>query len=294
MYCVYILHSETDDGFYIGFSTDLRRCLKEHQEGKSFATPSIRLLHPHAHGLAPRAFAVRVGGANTEPVIPAGLQLLHQKGLTKGDGEICPLACFEFRAKFNLESAAAHRPFPAQQCFADIVGRRTAKIRGRGRRADVRGRGRRQVQPGGKHFAGLPIGVQRKTNGRVCGAPARGKEKRLAVDQLGLQSRAQRDNMFVAGTGCGGLAAEFFQRHELPPMFHGLCIASRDHPVEHGELFLMFLVSEIEFVPLHDILRSMAQGNIACAGSVPSQNKGFPSQNGGKRDGDGCLLWLYF
>lgn len=35
---VYILQSETDDGLYIGFSTDLRRRLKEHQAGKSFAT----------------------------------------------------------------------------------------------------------------------------------------------------------------------------------------------------------------------------------------------------------------
>jgi len=38
MFYVYILRSESDDGFYIGFSTDLRRRMKEHQEGKSFAT----------------------------------------------------------------------------------------------------------------------------------------------------------------------------------------------------------------------------------------------------------------
>ncbi len=35
---VYILQSKTDDGLYIGFTTDLKRRLKEHQEGKSFAT----------------------------------------------------------------------------------------------------------------------------------------------------------------------------------------------------------------------------------------------------------------
>ena len=35
---VYVLQSESDEGFYIGFSTDLRRRLKEHQAGKSFAT----------------------------------------------------------------------------------------------------------------------------------------------------------------------------------------------------------------------------------------------------------------
>jgi putative endonuclease len=38
MYYVYILRSESDDGFYIGFTTDLRRRMKEHQEGKAFAT----------------------------------------------------------------------------------------------------------------------------------------------------------------------------------------------------------------------------------------------------------------
>jgi putative endonuclease len=38
MFYVYILRPESDDGFYIGFSTDLRRRLKEHQTGKAFAT----------------------------------------------------------------------------------------------------------------------------------------------------------------------------------------------------------------------------------------------------------------
>ena len=38
MFYVYVLQSESDDGLYIGFSTDLRRRLKEHGEGKSFAT----------------------------------------------------------------------------------------------------------------------------------------------------------------------------------------------------------------------------------------------------------------
>jgi putative endonuclease len=38
MFYIYVLQSESDDGLYIGFSTDLRRRLKEHQEGKSFAT----------------------------------------------------------------------------------------------------------------------------------------------------------------------------------------------------------------------------------------------------------------
>ena len=38
MFYVYVLQSDSDDGLYIGFSTDLRRRLAEHQEGKAFAT----------------------------------------------------------------------------------------------------------------------------------------------------------------------------------------------------------------------------------------------------------------
>jgi putative endonuclease len=38
MFYVYVLQSASDDGFYIGFSTGLRRRIKEHQEGKAFAT----------------------------------------------------------------------------------------------------------------------------------------------------------------------------------------------------------------------------------------------------------------
>jgi len=38
MFYVYVLQSESDDGLYIGFSTDLRRRLKEHRAGESFAT----------------------------------------------------------------------------------------------------------------------------------------------------------------------------------------------------------------------------------------------------------------
>jgi putative endonuclease len=38
MFYVYVLQSESDDGLYIGFSKDLRRRLKEHQDGQSFAT----------------------------------------------------------------------------------------------------------------------------------------------------------------------------------------------------------------------------------------------------------------
>jgi putative endonuclease len=38
MFYVYLLHSVADDGFYIGFSTDLKRRMLEHKRGASFAT----------------------------------------------------------------------------------------------------------------------------------------------------------------------------------------------------------------------------------------------------------------
>ena len=40
MFYVYVLRSESDSGFYIGFSTNLRARLRQHQAGKSFATKS--------------------------------------------------------------------------------------------------------------------------------------------------------------------------------------------------------------------------------------------------------------
>ncbi len=38
MFYVYVLHSEMDQGLYIGYSADLRRRLTEHREGQAFAT----------------------------------------------------------------------------------------------------------------------------------------------------------------------------------------------------------------------------------------------------------------
>lgn len=35
---VYVLHSESDHGLYIGFSADLRRRIAEHKQGLAFAT----------------------------------------------------------------------------------------------------------------------------------------------------------------------------------------------------------------------------------------------------------------
>ena len=40
MFYVYVLRSESDFGFYIGFSTDLKKRLSQHRRGASFATKS--------------------------------------------------------------------------------------------------------------------------------------------------------------------------------------------------------------------------------------------------------------
>jgi putative endonuclease len=40
VFYVYVLRSERDFGFYIGFSTNLRARLRQHQDGESFATKS--------------------------------------------------------------------------------------------------------------------------------------------------------------------------------------------------------------------------------------------------------------
>ena len=40
VFYVYLLHSEKDHGFYIGYSTDLKRRMAEHIQGASFATKS--------------------------------------------------------------------------------------------------------------------------------------------------------------------------------------------------------------------------------------------------------------
>jgi putative endonuclease len=38
MHYVYVIRSVTDDGFYIGYSANLRKRLKQHLQGDSFAT----------------------------------------------------------------------------------------------------------------------------------------------------------------------------------------------------------------------------------------------------------------
>jgi len=44
MYYVYILLSKKDNKFYIGFTSDLKRRIKEHNNGKSSSTKSRRPL----------------------------------------------------------------------------------------------------------------------------------------------------------------------------------------------------------------------------------------------------------
>lgn len=51
MFYVYILHSEKDSGLYIGYTTDLKRRLAEHQNGSSKSTRhrgSLSLIHYEA------------------------------------------------------------------------------------------------------------------------------------------------------------------------------------------------------------------------------------------------------
>jgi len=52
MYYVYVLLSFKDDKFYIGFTADLKRRLKEHNSGKNISTKSrrpLKLIYYEAH-----------------------------------------------------------------------------------------------------------------------------------------------------------------------------------------------------------------------------------------------------
>jgi len=52
MHYVYVLLSEKDGKFYIGFTSDLKRRLKEHKDGKAQSTKSrhpLKLLFYEAH-----------------------------------------------------------------------------------------------------------------------------------------------------------------------------------------------------------------------------------------------------
>jgi putative endonuclease len=52
VFYVYVLRSQSDSGFYIGFSTNLRARLGQHQDGESFATKSrgpLKLIYYEAY-----------------------------------------------------------------------------------------------------------------------------------------------------------------------------------------------------------------------------------------------------
>jgi putative endonuclease len=52
MHYVYVLRSVSDDGFYIGYTSNLRTRLRQHSEGNSFATSYRRpwkLIHYEAY-----------------------------------------------------------------------------------------------------------------------------------------------------------------------------------------------------------------------------------------------------
>ncbi|OGG11816.1 excinuclease ABC subunit C [Candidatus Gottesmanbacteria bacterium RBG_13_45_10] len=42
MYYLYIIHSQKDNNFYTGTTSDLKRRLKEHNQGKNFSTAPRR------------------------------------------------------------------------------------------------------------------------------------------------------------------------------------------------------------------------------------------------------------
>lgn len=52
MHYVYVLLSQKDNNFYIGFTSDLKRRLKEHKDGKAYSTKSrrpLKLIYYEAH-----------------------------------------------------------------------------------------------------------------------------------------------------------------------------------------------------------------------------------------------------
>lgn len=52
MYYVYILQGQKDDNFYTGFTSDLKRRLREHREGSTLSTKDrrpVRLIYYEAY-----------------------------------------------------------------------------------------------------------------------------------------------------------------------------------------------------------------------------------------------------
>ena len=59
-YCVYVLLSEKDMDFYVGFTSDLRRRLDERRQGQNTSTASRRpFTLVHAEGYTSKSDALR-------------------------------------------------------------------------------------------------------------------------------------------------------------------------------------------------------------------------------------------
>src|SRR5438067_10914959 len=96
MFYVYLLHSTKDNGFYIGFSTDLKRRLSEHRLGASFATKSRgpwKLIYYEAYtereDAEDRERFLKSGAGRQSLAVPAALlpkQIRRQNG---ADVQLC-------------------------------------------------------------------------------------------------------------------------------------------------------------------------------------------------------------
>jgi len=76
MYFVYILQSLKDNGLYIGYTNDLKKRIKKHQLGKSFATKCrrpLKLIHY-------QVFASKKDALSTEKYLKTtrGWQRIHR------------------------------------------------------------------------------------------------------------------------------------------------------------------------------------------------------------------------
>ena len=68
MYYVYVLQSESDAGLYIGFSTDLKRRIAQHQTGESQATAH----RGHWHLIYYEAYRMRQDAEGRERFLKSG------------------------------------------------------------------------------------------------------------------------------------------------------------------------------------------------------------------------------
>lgn len=79
MYYVYILQSQKDKSLYIGYTSDLKRRFKEHNDGKSQATKPFR---PYKI-IFYEAFVNRIDAKNREEYLKSGWGLRSIKTMLK-------------------------------------------------------------------------------------------------------------------------------------------------------------------------------------------------------------------